>query len=77
MERIIYLFCDIADAKYCNLLVPTTLRFEITVQTLSCFKNGMMWVAFLFPFASSILKGAVNCQSLCREVQPRGVSATS
>lgn len=69
--EIIYLFCDTADAKYCNLLVPATLRFEITVQTLSCFKNEMMWVAFFFPLHHQYLRAqstVSHCAVKCSPV---------
>lgn len=43
MERIIYLFCDIAYAKYCNLPVLTIPEFQVSVRILACLNDGMGW----------------------------------
>lgn len=43
MERIIYLFCDIAYAKCCNLPVLIIPEFQVSVWILACSNHGMGW----------------------------------
>lgn len=49
MERIIYLFCDIAYAKYCNLPVLTIAEFRVSVQVLTCLNDGVGWFCGVSP----------------------------
>lgn len=48
MERIIYLFCDIAYAKYCSFPVLTIPAFQVSVPILACRNNGLGWFCDVF-----------------------------
>lgn len=49
MERIIYLFCDIAYAKYCNLPVLKIPEFQVSVQILAYSNDGVGWFCGVSP----------------------------